>query len=332
MSTNASRRRGFTLIELLVVIAIIAILIGLLLPAVQKVRAAAARAKCLSNLHNLGVAVANFVDAEGTYPVYFGVQNPGSVYPWYPATNNSLVYGSWFAQLLPFVEQQNVYNLAYGDCLATGHNQPWWAVPPTYSYGGGSTTVTYNGGHTYTYGGTTSSGGSGYQNAGIWIPQVANVPYKLMQCPSDPTLSQDGLVYGYWGSTNYLANYNAWTPYPMGLWATPVTYANFGDGTSNTVIFGEGFANCDSIGRIALYSWFYHNFGLDWYQNANTLMFQDNPPAQDCDNWRAHSGHIGGMNVCLADGSARVVNPTVSQQTWTYALLPNDGQDLGTDW
>jgi prepilin-type processing-associated H-X9-DG protein len=61
-------------------------------------------------------------------------------------------------------------------------------------------------------------------------------------------------------------------------------------------------------------------------------MFQDRPPANLCDNWRAQSGHTGGMNVCLADGSGRVVSPAISQTTWTNALLPDDGNALGSDW
>jgi hypothetical protein len=60
-------------------------------------------------------------------------------------------------------------------------------------------------------------------------------------------------------------------------------------------------------------------------------MFQDQPRYSDCDNWRAQSNHRGGMNVTLADASVRVVHPGISQQTWTNALLPNDGQTLVLD-
>jgi prepilin-type N-terminal cleavage/methylation domain-containing protein len=333
MKIATRRCNGFTLIELLVVIAIIAVLIGLLLPAVQRVREAAYKSKCHNNLKQLGIAVQNFYSANEKFPVYFGVQSNTFVYPDYPAANSSLVYGSWFAHLLPYVEQGPLYNRVYADCQNSGHNQPWWDVPPSGGSAGSWVTQQYNG-HTYTYqtwsGG---SGGGGYHIDGIWIDGVHEAAYKILQCPSDPSASRDGLVYGWWGATNYLANYNAWSPSPsMGLWASPVVFANFADGTSNTVIFGEGFANCDTIGRIALYSWFYHNFGLDWYQQANTKMFQANPNVKDCDNWRAQSGHIGGMNVCLGDGSVRFVSAAISQATWDAALLPSDGVPLGTDW
>jgi prepilin-type processing-associated H-X9-DG protein len=228
------------------------------------------------------------------------------------------------------VEQDNVYKLVTNDITASGWNEPHYDVPPTYQ-SGGVVVEQYNG-HDYVYVQTIQTGGAGYHVDGIWIEGAHQATYKLLQCPSDPTLN-NGLVYGWWGSTNYLANYNAWAGNPAyGIWSPPARLAQFTDGTANTVLFGEGYADCDRIGRIALYSWFYHNFGLDWYQQANTLMFQDHPLATACDNWRAQSGHRGGMNVGLADGSVRIVNPSISQQTWTNALLPRDGNSLGNDW
>jgi prepilin-type N-terminal cleavage/methylation domain-containing protein/prepilin-type processing-associated H-X9-DG protein len=102
--TTTARRRGFTLVELLVVIAIIAVLIGLLLPAVQKVREAAARTQCANNLKQLGLAMHNYHDAQRTFPPPYVNKGGSYLNSGFPFTHG------WSPFLLPYLEQQPLYN------------------------------------------------------------------------------------------------------------------------------------------------------------------------------------------------------------------------------
>src|SRR4051812_601259 len=103
MSRRGRGPLGFTLIELLVVIAIIAVLIALLLPAVQAAREAARRVQCVNNLMQLGIAVQNYESAHEVLP-------PGVINPTGPIMNSARGYhSSWMVQILPYVEQKNLY-------------------------------------------------------------------------------------------------------------------------------------------------------------------------------------------------------------------------------
>jgi prepilin-type N-terminal cleavage/methylation domain-containing protein/prepilin-type processing-associated H-X9-DG protein len=284
------KRKGFTLIELLVVIAIIAILIGLLLPAVQKVRAAAARAQCQNNLHQLGVAAHDYHGAVGQFPP--GVNLPFTVTvaggpsagPVYPGLNKSL-----FEFLLPYVEQDNLdrefnYNVnQYGNAL--GPTSPAATVVKTYlcpaDPAAQQTTFT-TGGKTY-YFGANSYGG----NPGV---------YGFFTTSMDQT----GLFY---------IN-------------SSVKMTDISDGTSNTFMFGERNRVDPTYDRIyggsfaqrSGWAWANSLPGFDYLFGAAQPINWQMPTSLTADPGFVYedlrfstygSGHTQGANFCFADGSVK---------------------------
>jgi prepilin-type N-terminal cleavage/methylation domain-containing protein/prepilin-type processing-associated H-X9-DG protein len=293
------RRTAFTLIELLVVIAIIAVLIGLLLPAVQKVREAAARSQCENNLHQLVIAAHNFHNVYDRFPS--GVNLPistaaGAIFPtnalYYknggpvgdPPVANSFI--SWPEALLPFIEQDNLQkNLdltqrEYANC-------------------------------------------NGPNSTGAQV-------VKILICPSDQltttvsTYTTNGVTY-YFGMNSYLANGGTRSWYTnviktdgMFWYNSVVRMTDVRDGTSNTLLFGERFHsdpvwNTGSTNITNLGGWAWSNFNApEDYIGSTPVPVNFTVPAgantqanQDLRTCAFGSGHTGGANFAMADGSVR---------------------------
>jgi prepilin-type N-terminal cleavage/methylation domain-containing protein len=304
------RWKGFTLIELLVVIAIIAILIGLLLPAVQKVREAANRAQCQNNIKQLGIGIQNMMDTNsGTIPPWLGT------YPNRPGSQGN-GEGSTLFLLLPYVEQQNIYNLSYAP---DGFNKGLM----TYSeYGAGNGTAVND-----------------ESQAGI----ASSSNIKIYVCPSDPTY-QTGPV-GMWPETvgSYATNGQVFQAdrWNMNYGRYPASIA---DGTSMTVFFSEKEAKtlgkCSGTVQAGGYNYWW-DAGPVLAQTGWTVMpagigvfyplITPLPIGQACGN-QPSTGHTGGIMAGMGDGSVHLVAQGISQQTWWFAWTPANGDLLGPDW
>jgi prepilin-type N-terminal cleavage/methylation domain-containing protein/prepilin-type processing-associated H-X9-DG protein len=311
MRPRTRPRVGFTLIELLVVIAIIAILIGLLLPAVQKIREAANRMKCANNLKQLGLAAHNFNDTYSYLPPQYG----------YDGTNSGN-FGTIFFHLLPFIEQDNVQNLAQT------------AGGPATSYLGISFTKTP---------------GRDLRSSGM-----EGQPVKTYQCPTDPTAPQVNASWG-WSGASYASNFrvfgslqgtdpagvdNGVASGQIAVWqGRPVLPATFADGTSGTLMFAEKIGQCntsppssaDGGNMWTRWDW------LDYWQptfaafiTGPSSKFQVNPMPYTfggpCNPRLAQSLHTGGMNVGLGDGSVRFLTGSISADVWWALCTPNGGE------
>jgi len=203
MVRSLRKSRGFTLIELLVVIAIIAVLVGLLLPAVQKVREAAARMSCQNNLHQIALAAANFESAYGKFPPG-GVSSPNANGgAWTPNQGAYLFnppaagpYTGALTFLLPYMEQQQIFqqvNPALLDPATSWIDYVYSTYPYDYSSGVPNTYPNFAS-YPWTY--KNNPYGSflpgGYNGTGI--PSWASVAIKPYQCPSDGGLGTIGII------------------------------------------------------------------------------------------------------------------------------------------
>ena len=337
-------RRGFTLIELLVVIAIIAILIGLLLPAVQKVRETASRMKCVNNSKQLSLAAHNYHDNEQRFPV--GVRMP------YATAGNDPLTGSlgnpfgpnWAVFLLPYFEQDNLFRQANVNAYPGPVNV---ANLPAY-------------------------------NVNWRVVRGQKMPNLI--CPSDKGADAEPfsdplgrLAEGGWARGNYACNGGSAdsdhhirgdngvnNPPYLGMSKGPVMSIDFGvsiagvtDGTSNTFLFHEvriGISGKDMRGTWAL------GFpgssivvaGRDGNPTPNnnlenadeieacTEFFYPGIGIKDrmgCRNQQAYgmaaqarSRHSGGVNAAFVDGHVQFIRDSIAQRTWVLLQSTNDGQ------
>ncbi len=339
MLYSLRKLRGFTLIELLVVIAIIAVLIGLLLPAVQKVREAAARMQCQNNLKQMGLALHNHHDSTGFFPpaiVNSGRWSAGATAPpsqsFYPSDPVWYVYNhSGFVFLLPYLEQDNLfkqYNFTVPGSLSSPYGVP---LPPTASL----LTATH-------------------PNA-----LVQSQKLKVYLCPSD---GEPEVIISNTGSTdfyqrpntarsNYLFSCGWRTDYSGPAdWNNATQSGVFGhnsrtkmssvqDGTSNTIAIGESVQRKDGgTGTSPI-------FGPYWGSGTHTATIGYTPGSDPRFNinapfntactagprcvyaWVFSSFHSGGANFLLCDGSVRFISQSIPYATF-YALNTRGGGEV----
>jgi prepilin-type N-terminal cleavage/methylation domain-containing protein len=326
--------RAFTLIELLVVIAIIAILIGLLVPAVQKVREAAGRAQSQNNIKQQIIATHSFVDVNHTLPTTLGTSVAND--PNWGANYQPSHFGTQYYWLLPFIEQDNVYKATIKNSYTsyavvktyTAPNDP--SLPAnlgTWSNGPNRGAASYAANwHVYRGGWdedwqTSSPGGTNFAKIVDGTSNTIFIAERYAICGKNGQTSGTLYVEHIWGEdgqnagpTAEMANQNAW--FAPSFWAP-----NTAPGPN--VWHPEG--------NLVNYPWAY----MPVFQTRPPIgvACQPNTPSQGgCCPHLLQAYSAGGIQVGMGDGSVRNVAGGISQATWGRAVDPADGGTLGSDW
>jgi len=327
-SAMKHRRNAFTLIELLVVIAIIGTLVGLLLPAVQKVREAATRTQCINNLKQLGLALHNYHGANGRLPM--SRSTPLAIGQ--PSTSFSV-----HSHILPYIEQDVVFYtinfndldnaqenlLAFGTTIKTFvcPSDPGLGNPPP---GEAATSYRVNEGTSIFY------GVPGYPlPSGVPVP---NGPFFINK------------TFTFFDISDGTSNTAMWSEKMIGDFSNGIAtqftdmYGVFGPITDQP----SAIAQCQAVQWANLSNQFLSTGGGPWLLGSRTTTVYDHTnlpftqsclfPTVGCFTSPANSGHLNGVNVTLCDGSVRFVARTISLSTW-QAVGTRNGNDVpGSDW
>jgi len=293
-ATLPRSRRGFTLIELLVVIAIIAILIGLLLPAVQKVRQAAARMSSSNNLKQLGIAFHTHNDSLGYLPwVGYGNGNANGYPNLSDPTNFS---GGWGFMIMPYIEQDNYYKASNFRTGAVGQG-----LAPTAATGTLATIKSFN---------CAGRGRPNLATSGSTLGPMTD--YAINSQVNDPPAV--GGSAGCCNSTNKRR-----------------TVQGISDGSSNTILAGHKYVRTSQYGRTSGDGWDEVVIVPNGGAGRGGIAYRADNNTVDPNNDWGGPFPSGGLFL-IGDGTVRTVNYSITPATFANALNPSDGQVLGSNW
>jgi prepilin-type N-terminal cleavage/methylation domain-containing protein/prepilin-type processing-associated H-X9-DG protein len=351
-------RRGFTLIELLVVIAIIAILIGLLLPAVQKVREAANRMKCTNNVKQIALANMNYESANGTFL-------PG-------VSRTGCCWGTWMIAILPYMEQDNIFRVYvnFGGLDNGGGTPPPIDATRRYSQGVNATASRSRLSSFTCPSDQAKKWSTGQNTLHNYVLNAGNSNFYQVStpinCTGGSTTGANGCVtfggapFGWYEDPAALAVGGDSSPVlygtgdaTQGKMGRPRSIAEITDGTSNTLCVSEVIQGPRGGDDIRGFTWWGGGAGFVTYQTPNNPTATDIMTGGGCgpNNFvpaiypcttgstttigrmqLARSRHTQGVNAALCDGSVRFFRNSVSVVTWRALGSAWGGETLGNDF